>query len=113
MNEQLSESIKEAQSYLNQIEDMGEAALNIADRIITSCKIFLHDKQLDDFIAKMSHMEADVETKIKDAEKKIGGLHGAGTYMFHQVLANYIINARIEKTTILLNYLDKLNQDKL
>lgn len=109
-NQNISDSIKEASDYLNSIEDMGEASINIADRIIGSCKSFLHPPHLKEFETKQTELTIDVEENIKDAKQKIADQYGQDTYMYHQVLANHIINTRIEKTGKMINFLDKLNQ---
>ena len=109
-NKFIEETIKEANNNLNSVEDMGEAAVNIADRLIESCKGFLHPPNLKDFEDKIAEVNDDVIDNINDAKQKISDQYGKDSYMYHQILANHIINTRIEKTNKLINYLDQLNR---
>ena len=107
-NKLIEESLIEAKNYVNQIDELGESGLNIADRILSSCKLFIdksHLKELEDFENKVNK---DYEEKMKEAREMND--KEKDTYMKYLNMAQYVVNSRLEKTQLMINFLHKLNQ---
>jgi len=107
-NKNIEESINEAKNYLNGVEADGEVSINIADRILGSCKSFVHpphNKELEDYEKKL---EVEFDNKLAEA-KKLNDKE-KDTYLKYLNMAQYVINLRLEKTQRHINFLDRINQ---
>lgn len=108
MDKNIEESLKEATKYLNGVEQDGEVSINIADRILSSCRCFIHDphlKELEDFEKKE---QAEYEVKIHEAKDE--NEKEPETYMKYLNMAQYLLNLRLEKTQRMISFLHRLNQ---
>lgn len=107
-NEHINTSLEEAKTYLNGVETDGEVSINIADRILASCKSFVHGdktKELDDFLNKIG---SEFDMKLKEAKEKND--KESDSYFKYLNMAQFILNLRLEKTQRHINFLDRLNQ---
>ena len=105
-NENITESINEAKNYIDNMQ--AEADLNIADRILNSCKSFLHQphtKEFEDFNKKIN---VEFEHKLDEAKDKND--QEKDSYLKYFNMAQYYITLRLEKTQRMMNYLDSLNK---
>lgn len=105
-NKNIEESLEEAKNYINNLE--GEADINIADRILNSCKSFLHQphtKEFDDYDKKIT---TELEQKLDEAKEKND--KEKDSFMKYYNMAQYYITLRLEKTQRMINYLDALNK---
>lgn len=107
-NKNIETSLSEAKNYLNGVEQDGEVSINIADRILGSCKAFIHPphlKELEDFETKIN-----VEFEQKWKEAKDDNVKEKDDSLKYYNLAQFFINLRLAKTMRWINFLDKLNQ---
>jgi len=107
-NKEITESLADAKKYLNDMESMGEASVDIADRILGSCRSFIHQPQTKDFEEFLNKVAAEFEMKLKEA--KTLNDQEKDTSLKYYNLAQYVLNLRLEKTQRVMNYLDRLNQ---
>ena len=111
MNKDISESLSQAKEYLNGVETDGDVSIDIADRILGSCKCFIHQphtKEFDEFATKIN---VEFEQKLREAKEK--NSKEKDTYFKYLNMAQFLINLRLERTQRMINYLDNLNREKL
>lgn len=108
MNKDISESLSQAKEYLNGVETDGEVSIDIADRILGSCKCFIHPPHSKDFDEFNGKIDAEFEMKMKEA--KDANSKEKDTYLKYLNMAQFVINLRLEKTQRMINFLDKLNE---
>lgn len=107
-NKYIEESLEEAKGYLNKVEESGEPMLHIAERILESCKAFMHQpetKQYEDYLQKL-----DTEFSLKLREAKEKNDSEKDSFMKYYSMAQFVINLNVEKIQRIMNYLDRLNQ---
>jgi len=109
-NKNISESLDEAKEYLNGVEELGEASINIADRILDSCKCFIHPPHLKEYEDFMVKLDAEFDMKLKEAKQD--NEKETDSYLKYFNMAQFIINLRIGKTQRMINFLDRLNQKR-
>ena len=107
-NKNIEESLSEAKNYLNGVETDGEASINIADRILGSCKVFVHPPHLKDLLDYEQKINIDFEEKWNEAKQK--NMKEKDDSLKYYNLAQFFINLRIAKTMDWINFLDRLNQ---
>ena len=108
-NKNITENNEEAKKYLNDVEVMGPSALRVADRILDSNKLFIHNpekqKEMNETIDKITK---DYNEAFEDAVKQ--SKEEPESYEKHVNLANYFIGIHLEKTQKLISFWDRLNQ---
>ena len=108
-NRYISENIEEAKNYLNDMEKMGMSALHIADRILDSNKLFVHDpdkqKNVKETLDKITN---EYNSAKNNAIKKSGD--EPDSYEKHVNIANYLLSIHLERTQKLISFWDRLNQ---
>jgi len=107
-NKNITDSLEEAKHYLNSVEELGEAGINIADRITDSCKCFIHQPQLKDYEDFVKKIDAEFDLKLREAKGE--NEKEKDSYLKYFNMAQFIINLRIGKTQRMINFLDNLNQ---
>jgi len=107
-NKNITESLEEAKQYLNSVEELGEAGINIADRVIDSCKCFIHQPQLKEYEDFSSKIDTEFDIKLKEAKDEND--KETDSYLKYFNMAQFIINLRIGRTQRMINFLDRLNQ---
>ena len=110
-NKQISENIEEAKEYLNDVESMGMSALNVADRILESNKLFVHNQEkIKEITGSIEKIMKDYNNAVADANRQ--NKEEPESYEKHIKIANYLATVRLEKTQKLINFWDRIN-DKL
>jgi phosphomevalonate kinase len=108
MNPYISENIKEAKDFLNRVEDMGLSALHIAERILDSNKLFIHDTPKAKIIKEtLEKITKDFEDARSDAIKQNEAI--PESYEKHINIANYLAALDYEKVQKLMSFWDKMN----
>ena len=111
-NEFITESIKDAKDHLNSIMNPradAAAELAIAERILRSCKSFLHGKNKEDWLKKWDKIEMEEKVETRKAEEEIKK-ETDNDYLFHSAMANYKLTAWIKKIEWLIDQLDMMNK---
>jgi len=108
-NDYILNQIKEAADVLNHVNELGEAAYNQAEGILSNLKAFIHDpKTWDEITAFEKKLYMEFTAKINAAQKELkeynpftGWREGAAFYM----------KLRQWKATELISYWDRLAKE--
>ena len=107
-NKYIEESLKDAKEYLNQVEESGEPMLAVSERILQSCKSFMHQPETKQYEEYLGKLETEFDLKLREAKKKND--MEKDTFLKYYNMAQFVLNLRIEKIQRIMNYLDRLNQ---
>jgi len=108
LNKDISESLSQAKEYLNGVEVDGEVSIDIADRILGSCKCFIHQPHSKDFDDFNNKINAEFDLKLREAKE--ANSKEKDTYFKYFNMAQFVITLRLERTQRMINFLDKLNE---
>ena len=111
-NEYVTESLKDAKDHLDSIMNPradAAAELAIAERILRSCKSFLHGKNKEEWLKKWDKVEMEEKVERRKAEEEIRK-EMKNEYLFHSAMANYELTTWIKKIEWLIGQLDMMNK---
>jgi hypothetical protein len=104
----IEESLGEAKDYINKIETHGEPMINIAERILHSCKSFMHPPHNSEYESYIKKIDTEFDIKLRDAKEKND--KESDSFLKYYNMAQFVLNLRVEKLTRVINYLDTLNK---
>ena len=105
----VSDSITEAKNALDNLQQLGGTAFNIADGVLLNIKAFVHD---DHVIQKIRTKESQVETEFNRRIKKANDeLKDKGPMYSFNTASDKYWKLRHWKSLEMLNFYDKLSKE--